>query len=138
MTIPQMLIFAILAATMALFLWGRLRHDIVALVALMACVAAGPVPAADAFAGFGHPAVIMVACVLVLSQRDLMGWTASVPVQCAKMCPSATCFRVNAFWASVNFDAFIISTPPSQGNYSRKLQFKMLQFPGSRANKPRL
>ena len=68
MTTPQLLIFAILTATMALFLWGRFRHDIVALLALMACVVAGLVPAAEAFAGFGHPAVITVACVLVLSQ----------------------------------------------------------------------
>ena len=68
MTYPQILVFAILAATMALFLWGRFRHDIVALMALMACVVAGLIPAADAFAGFGHPAVITVACVLVLSQ----------------------------------------------------------------------
>jgi di/tricarboxylate transporter len=68
MTTPQMLIFAILTATVALFLWGRFRHDIVALMALMACVVGGLVPAADAFAGFGHPAVIAVACVLVLSQ----------------------------------------------------------------------
>ncbi len=68
MTMPQILIFAILTATMALFLWGRFRHDIVALLALMACVVAGLVPAAEAFVGFGHPAVITVACVLVLSQ----------------------------------------------------------------------
>lgn len=68
MTAAQILIFAILAATMALFLWGRFRHDIVALLALMACVVGGLVPTADAFAGFSHPAVITVACVLVLSQ----------------------------------------------------------------------
>ncbi|MCC5960141.1 MAG: SLC13 family permease [Rhodobacteraceae bacterium] len=68
MTTPQFLVFAILATTMGLFLWGRLRHDIVALIALLACVMAGLVPAAEAFAGFGHPAVITVACVLVLSQ----------------------------------------------------------------------
>ncbi len=68
MTTAQVLIFAILAATMALFLWGKFRHDVVALAALMACVIAGLVPGADAFAGFGHPAVITVACVLVLSQ----------------------------------------------------------------------
>jgi di/tricarboxylate transporter len=68
MTTPQILIFVILAATMALFLWGRLRHDLVALLALMACVLGGLVPPTDAFAGFGHPAVITVACVLVLSQ----------------------------------------------------------------------
>lgn len=68
MTTPQILIFAILAATMALFLWGRFRHDVVALLALMACVLTGLVPSDEAFAGFGHPAVITVACVLVLSR----------------------------------------------------------------------
>ena len=68
MTTPQIVILAILVATMALFLWGRFRHDMVALAALMACVVAGLVPAAEAFAGFGHPAVITVACVLVLSR----------------------------------------------------------------------
>lgn len=68
MTAQQLLIVAILTGTMGLFLWGRFRHDIVALMALMASVLAGLVPAAEAFAGFGHPAVITVACVLVLSQ----------------------------------------------------------------------
>lgn len=68
MTMPQLMIFFILLATMGLFLWGRFRHDVVALAALMACVIAGLVPAGDAFAGFGHPAVITVACVLILSQ----------------------------------------------------------------------
>jgi di/tricarboxylate transporter len=53
---------------MALFLWGRFRHDVVALASLMTCVVAGLVPAEGAFAGFGHPAVITVACVLVLSK----------------------------------------------------------------------
>ena len=68
MTTPQLLIFLILAGSMGLFLWGRYRHDVVALAALMACVVAGLVPAEDAFAGFGHPAVITVASVLVLSR----------------------------------------------------------------------
>jgi di/tricarboxylate transporter len=68
MTQEQVLVLAILAAAAAMFLWGRWRHDLVALAALLACVGVGVVPAADAFAGFGHPAVITVACVLVLSQ----------------------------------------------------------------------
>jgi di/tricarboxylate transporter len=68
MTLDQTLIAAILAATVALFLWGRWRHDMVALAALIACVVAGLVPGEAAFAGFGHPAVITVACVLVLSR----------------------------------------------------------------------
>ncbi|HWV11408.1 MAG TPA: SLC13 family permease [Pseudomonas sp.] len=67
MTQDQGLIFAILVATVGLFIWGRWRHDVVALGALLACVLAGLVKDQDAFAGFGHPAVITVACVLVLS-----------------------------------------------------------------------
>jgi di/tricarboxylate transporter len=68
MTSGQILILVILAATMAMFIWGRWRHDMVALGALLACVLAGLVPRAEAFLGFGHPAVITVACVLVLSR----------------------------------------------------------------------
>ncbi len=67
MTGAQSAILLILAATMALFIWGRWRHDIVAVAALLACVVAGLVPGEQAFAGFGHPAVITVAAVLVLS-----------------------------------------------------------------------
>lgn len=68
MNLEQKMIVAILAVTIILFLWGRWRHDTVALFALLASVFAGLIPAANAFAGFGHPAVITVACVLVLSK----------------------------------------------------------------------
>ena len=68
MTQDQWLILAILAATVAMFLWGRWRHDMVAAGALLACVVVGLLPAGEAFLGFGHPAVITVACVLVLSR----------------------------------------------------------------------
>jgi len=68
MSKDQILILGILLATVAMFLWGRWRHDMVALGALLACVLAGLVSATDAFSGFGHPAVITVACVLVLSR----------------------------------------------------------------------
>ena len=68
MTQDQATILVILMASAAMFLWGRWRHDMVALGALLACVLTGLVPSTEAFAGFGHPAVITVACVLVLSQ----------------------------------------------------------------------
>ena len=68
MTPSQIHILAILVATVAMFLWGRWRHDMVAAGALLACVVAGLVPASEAFVGFGHPAVVTVACVLVLSR----------------------------------------------------------------------
>jgi len=66
-TVPILSILAILVATIAMFLWGRWRHDMVALGALLACVLTGLLPGDEAFAGFGHPAVITVASVLVLS-----------------------------------------------------------------------
>lgn len=67
MTFPQITLAVILLLSMALFLWGRLRHDMVALGALLACVGTGLVPAENAFIGFAHPAVVTVAGVLVLS-----------------------------------------------------------------------
>ena len=68
MSTDQILILAILAIVVALFLRGGWRHDVVALFALLASVLTGLVPGETAFAGFGHPAVITVACVLVLSR----------------------------------------------------------------------
>ncbi|MFA7429881.1 MAG: SLC13 family permease [Rhodospirillaceae bacterium] len=68
MTFPQAAVLLIIAAAMALFIWGRWRHDVVAMLALLAAVAAGQVAPGAAFEGFGHPAVITVAAVLVLSR----------------------------------------------------------------------
>ncbi|MGE4441351.1 MAG: SLC13 family permease [Desulfomicrobium sp.] len=68
MTYDQTLIMAVLAAAIGMFLWGRWRHDMVAMGALVACVLCGLVEPREAFAGFGHPAVVTVACVLVLSR----------------------------------------------------------------------
>jgi di/tricarboxylate transporter len=48
-------------------LWGRFRYDIVAFSALMVGVVLGVVPQKDAFSGFGHPATLVVALVLVVS-----------------------------------------------------------------------
>ena len=68
MTQDQGIFLAILVATVTLFIWGRWRHDMVAVTALLACVAFGLVDRDTAFEGFGHPAVVTVACVLILSR----------------------------------------------------------------------
>ncbi len=68
MTADQMIIFAVLVGALGLFIWGRWRYDIVAVLALLVVAITGLVPAEDAFAGFGHPAVITVATVLIISQ----------------------------------------------------------------------
>jgi di/tricarboxylate transporter len=67
MTLQQGLAFGILAAMMALFVWGRLRYDLVAVLALLAGVAAGIVPYDKAFTGFSDDIVIIVASALLVS-----------------------------------------------------------------------
>lgn len=68
MTAEQIFIFGILGALLVLFSWNRWRYDVVALGALLLTAIAGVIPADEVFSGFGHPAVITVAAVLVLSR----------------------------------------------------------------------
>ncbi len=68
MTTDQITVFAILAAALAMFVWGRWRYDIVALGALLLVFLFRLVPVGEVFMGFGHPAVITVAAVLVISR----------------------------------------------------------------------
>ena len=88
MTGEQLTIFAVLGAVMGLFLWDRWRHDLVAMGALLACVLLGLVPAERAFSGFGHPAVITVACVLVLGYGLLR--SGAVDIVAKRLLPSSS------------------------------------------------
>lgn len=67
MTTDQIILFSLFGAVFGLLLWGRFRYDLVAFSALMIGVVLGVVPSADAFSGFGHPATLVVALVLVVS-----------------------------------------------------------------------
>jgi len=67
MTQDQIILFALFGTVFALLLWGRFRYDLVAFSALMAGVVLGVVPSSEAFSGFGHPATLVVALVLVVS-----------------------------------------------------------------------
>lgn len=71
MTTPQITLLAILFALFLLLVWGRWRYDVVAFSALMAAVVCGVVPAKEAFFGFGHPATVTVAAILILSRAML-------------------------------------------------------------------
>ena len=82
----HLIIIGVLPLTVALFLWGRWRHDLVAMAALLASVMAGAVPVRDAFSGFGHPAVITVACVLILGHG--LQATGAVQVLAKHLLPS--------------------------------------------------
>ena len=67
MTPDQIILFSLFGLVFALLLWGRFRYDLVAFSALMAGVVLGVVPTEDAFSGFGHPATLVVALVLIVS-----------------------------------------------------------------------
>lgn len=67
MTTDQIILFSLFGGVFAMLLWGRFRYDIVAFSALLLGVILGVVPKADAFSGFGHPATLVVALVLVVS-----------------------------------------------------------------------
>lgn len=65
---PPDQLFLLLIATLALFIWGRWRYDLVALGALLVASILGLVDPNAAFTGFGDPAVVTVAGILVLSR----------------------------------------------------------------------
>jgi di/tricarboxylate transporter len=64
----QNILFILLFCVFVLLIWGRWRYDLVAFSALLVAVVAGVVPVGDAFSGFGHPAVVVVALVLIVSR----------------------------------------------------------------------
>ena len=73
MNTDQAIVFSILGIALVLFVWNRIRFDLVALIALLAVSIAGIVPVDQLFDGFGHPAVVTVAAVLVISQGLVNG-----------------------------------------------------------------
>jgi len=67
-SIDQAVLGIVLAATVVAFMWGRFRYDMVAICALIFLAAVEIVPRGQVFAGFGHPAVVTVAAMLVISR----------------------------------------------------------------------
>ena len=67
MTNDQITITVILLGVLLMFAWGRWRHDLVAMTALVLCALFGLVSMDQTFSGFGHPAVVTVATVLIIS-----------------------------------------------------------------------
>ncbi|MDH4108585.1 MAG: SLC13 family permease [Gammaproteobacteria bacterium] len=68
MSFDQIMLFVLLALVFAMLIWGRWRYDTVAFVALLAALLLGLVPVGEAFSGFGHPATIIIALVLIVSR----------------------------------------------------------------------
>ena len=78
MSTDQYAICLIIITTFILFVWGRWRYDIVSIVALFTLVLVDKILGGEsslliadpsqAFLGFGHPAVVTVATVLIISR----------------------------------------------------------------------
>lgn len=68
MTTDQTILFALLFFVFVFLIWGRWRYDLVAFVALLVALLTGIVPKDQAFSGFGHPATVIIALVLIISR----------------------------------------------------------------------
>jgi di/tricarboxylate transporter len=68
MTSDQIFLFSLFAVVFALLIWGRIRYDLVAFAALVIAVIGGLVAPEESFSGFGHPAVVIIALVLIVSR----------------------------------------------------------------------
>lgn len=68
MTTDQMLLFGLLFLVFVFLIWGRWRYDLVAFIALIIALVLGLVPKELAFSGFGHPATVIIALVLIVSR----------------------------------------------------------------------
>ena len=70
------IIIIILLFTMTLFILGKWRYDVIALIALALAVATKAIPFNQVYDGLKNPAVITVACVMIISnaitQTDLL------------------------------------------------------------------
>jgi len=64
----QAILFGLLGVVFVLLIWGRWRYDLVAFLALTMALLTGVVPPDQAFVGFGHPATVIVAMVLIVSR----------------------------------------------------------------------
>ncbi|GEM_PF-1494129 len=68
MNIDQIILFVLLFFTSVFLVWGRWRYGLVEFPASTVAIIAGVVPMEDAFSGFGHPATVIIAMVLIVSR----------------------------------------------------------------------
>ena len=77
MTLDQIAVIGLILVMFALFAWNKWRYDVVAVIALVALVALDAILGGETsklveepkrvLEGFGHPAVVTVAAVLIIS-----------------------------------------------------------------------
>src|SRR5688572_30856963 len=108
MTLSQGLAFGIVATMMAFFVWGRIRYDVVAMLALVAAVLSGIVPAKEAFSGFSDDVVIIVASALIVSAAIARSGITELAIR--PLAPYLTTTRAQVFvlvFAVITLSTFI-------------------------------
>jgi di/tricarboxylate transporter len=118
------------------FATDRLRHDLVALIMLGACLVLGLVPAGRAFAGFADPVVITVAAVMIVSAaisrsgilahalrpfRKVMRVESGIAIVYALLCGVASAFMNNVGALALLLPAALASCRSAKVSPSRIL-----------------
>ena len=67
MTLQQALAFGLVGVTIAGFIWGRWRYDVIAVLALLVGVTLNIIPAEAAFDGFKNDITVIIASALIVS-----------------------------------------------------------------------
>ena len=68
MTNQILIVFGVLIGAIALFAWGRIRVDIVAILVMLALMLSHVLTPDEALAGFGNPAVILIAAIFIVRE----------------------------------------------------------------------
>jgi di/tricarboxylate transporter len=68
LTLEQILVYGVIALTLVMLALEFWRYDVVAVAGMLLLVILGTITVEEAFAGFGHPAVVTIAAVLVVSR----------------------------------------------------------------------
>ena len=108
MTTPQWLSIATLAGMMGLFLWGRFRYDVTAIIALLAALVLGIVKPKEAFTGFSDDIVIIVGSALVISAAVQRSGAIEAAIRFVSQHVQRTRSQLTVLTAAVGFSSALI------------------------------
>ena len=98
----QVFVLAVVAVAFVLFMWGRLRYDIVGLSAMVVLALGGVLPTTEIFAGFANDAVLSVIAVMIAG-RGLRAAGTTEPFAALLLRARGTVGQVLALTGTVGF-----------------------------------